>query len=320
MEPVLARRRPAMPWTKGPRGVRAAIRVTGKGLVGLGILLLLFVAYQLWGTGIAERRAQSSLRAQFQRQRPLPPEGAPAPAPTLAARPTTPATTPTPDLGEALASIKIPRIDLEKVVVEGVGVEDLKKGPGHYPGTAMPGEIGNAAIAGHRTTYGAPFGRLDELEAGDPIVLATRSGEFRYEVTESKIVSPEDVWVLDPTPDGRLTLTTCHPRYSAAQRLIIVAVLTTPPPTLGLPTGQSVPVSTPPTRPPAADMPGLSGESASIVPALAWGSAAASVWGAAWLVARRSRRWLVYILATPIVIVLLFGFFENVAAFLPANA
>jgi sortase A len=316
VQPVLARPRPTTPWMKGPRSIRGAVRATGKGLIGLGVLLLLFVAYQLWGTGIAERRAQSSLRAQFEQQRPLPPQAAPAPAPTLAA----PTTTPPPDLGEAIASIKIPRIDLEKFVVEGVGVEDLKKGPGHYPGTAMPGETGNAAIAGHRTTYGAPFGRLDELEAGDSIVVATRTGEFRYEVTESKIVSPEDVWVLDPTPDGRLTLTTCHPRYSAAQRLIIVAALITPPPTLAPPAGQPVPVSAPPAGPPVAYRPGLSGESASIRPAIAWGSAAAAVWIGAWLVARRSRRSLVYLLATPIFLMLLFGFFENVAAFLPANA
>lgn len=303
--------------TRHAGGVRHLVRAAGKGLIALGVLLLLFVGYQLWGTGIAERSAQASLRSDFEQQlRNSPPTSAPPPM-----EQTVPTTTPPPDLGEAMASIQIPRIDLDKFVVEGVGVEDLKKGPGHYPGTAMPGEIGNAAIAGHRTTYGAPFGRLDELDVGDPIVVTTRSGEFTYEVIESKVVSPEDVWVLDPTPDGRLTLTTCHPRYSAAQRLIIVAALKAPaqvtadqvppPPAVG-PSRASAQSS--------ADLPGLSGNSASTRPAVAWGIAASAVWLAAWWVGQRSRRWLIYALATPVFLVLLFGFFENVAAFLPANA
>lgn len=307
--------RPAPRRGRDPGGVRHLVRATGKGLIALGVLLLLFVSYQLWGTGIAERGAQASLRNDFEQRLLVPP---PPPEPERAVAPTT---TPPPDLGEAVARIQIPRIDLEKFVVEGVGVEDLKKGPGHYPGTVMPGERGNAAIAGHRTTYGAPFGRLDELEAGDPIVVTTKSGEFTYEVIESKVVSPEDIWVLDPTPDGRLTLTTCHPRYSAAQRLIIVAALKTP--VQASPAVKPQPVVVGPSEASGqmgTELPGLSGNSASTRPALAWGIAAGTVWLAAWWIGRRSRRWLVYALATPVFLVLLFGFFENVAAFLPANA
>lgn len=126
---------------------------------------------------------------------------------------------------------------------------DLKKGPGHYPGTALPGGSGNAAIAGHRTTYGAPFFRVDELEAGDPIFITIRGGRYRYDVSELKIVAPEDAWVLEPTEDNRLTLTTCHPRYSAAQRLIVVAQLvsapasTAPVPHLWLPTRPNRPLA-----------------------------------------------------------------------------
>jgi len=127
--------------------------------------------------------------------------------------------------GDAVAEIRIPRIGITKTVVEGVSTDVLKAGPGHYPGTPLPGQAGNAAIAGHRTTYGAPFFRLDELEENDLIYVTTLQGSFVYRVVEQKIVAPKDVYVLDPTIDNRLTLTTCHPRYSARQRLIIVAEL-----------------------------------------------------------------------------------------------
>ena len=127
--------------------------------------------------------------------------------------------------GESVARIRIPRLGVTKVVVEGVSVDALKKGPGHYPGTPLPGQEGNAAIAGHRTTYGAPFHRLDELEENDLIYVTTLQGSFVYRVTESVIVSPRDVYVLDPSEDNRLTLTTCHPRYSARERLVVTAEL-----------------------------------------------------------------------------------------------
>ncbi len=127
--------------------------------------------------------------------------------------------------GAAVARIVIPRLDLDKTVVEGVTTSALKKGPGHYPGTPLPGQPGNAAIAGHRTTYGAPFGDLDKLQENDLIYVTTVQGSFAYRVTDTLIVSPRDIWVLDPTEDNRLTLTTCHPKWTARQRLIVVAEL-----------------------------------------------------------------------------------------------
>jgi len=132
---------------------------------------------------------------------------------------------PPPEEGDGIAQIRIPRIGLTKTVVEGVATESLRKGPGHYPGTPLPGQQGNSAIAGHRTTYGAPFNRLDELEENDLIYVTTVQGSFVYRVAEKLIVEPKDVYVLDATEDNRLTLTTCHPIYSARQRLIIVAEL-----------------------------------------------------------------------------------------------
>ena len=124
-----------------------------------------------------------------------------------------------------MAHLNIPDIGVDKIVIEGVALGDLKRGPGHYPETPLPGQPGNAAIAGHRTTYGAPFNRINELDRGDEILVTTVQGAFRYEVSDQLIVSPSEVGVLDDFGDNRLTLTACHPKYSARQRIIVVAAL-----------------------------------------------------------------------------------------------
>ena len=138
------------------------------------------------------------------------------------------------DQGSAIARIQIPAIDVDKTVVEGVRVGDLRKGPGHYPTTPLPGQAGNAAIAGHRTTYGAPFGEMDKLKPGDQIIVTTIQGQFTYEVIPQGeghghfIVAPHQVEVLDQNfsdNPNRLTLTACHPKRSARQRIIVVAAL-----------------------------------------------------------------------------------------------
>ncbi len=156
---------------------------------------------------------------------------------------------PPPRPGGPAARLEIPAIGVEKVVVQGADVEHLRAGPGHIPGTAMPGRPGNAAIAGHRTTYGAPFNELDELDPGDAIVTTTVEGTFVYEVTSSQIVAADAVEVIGPTDDDRLTLTTCHPEFSARQRLVVTAHLR------GDPVGAVAPVEAPdagPTRAPQA--------------------------------------------------------------------
>ena len=126
--------------------------------------------------------------------------------------------------GDAIARIKIPRIGTNFVVVEGTEPGDLREGPGHYPSTPLPGLSGTVAIAGHRTTYLAPFWNLQELRAGDPITLRTTRGAFRYSVTRV-FVMPESTAgvVLEPTAKPSLVLTTCDPRFSASQRLIVTA-------------------------------------------------------------------------------------------------
>ena len=125
--------------------------------------------------------------------------------------------------GDSLTRIRIPAIDIDVVVVEGVSASALRAGAGHYPSTPLPCEAGNVAIAGHRTTYGRPFHNLDLLQNGDEIFLQTPIGECRYLVSEQKIVPPTDASVIQATPDTRLTLTTCHPKGSARERLIIHA-------------------------------------------------------------------------------------------------
>ena len=312
-----------------------ALGAIGRMLVSVGVLLLLFVAYQLWGTGLQEARAQNDLRSDFARALAtattttgptVPQDGATS---TTAASPAT-APPPTPQ-GEALALLRIPRIGVDKAVVAGVSVADLKKGPGHYPDSPVPGQPGNAAIAGHRTTYGAPFYRLDEIEVGDEILVTTRQGEFRFEVDRTSVVRPNQTEVLDPTPEARLTLTTCNPRFSASQRLVVSAVLASEPAPAPAPTTTVVPPApagdgggvTPPTTTatsrPTEDPAGLSGDPAARTPAILWGSLAAFIWLLTWLAGRRWRRWPAYVIGTPIFLVVLFVFFENVSRLLPAN-
>lgn len=145
--------------------------------------------------------------------------------PTLFVEPEAPET-------EPIAIITIPSIErLEEgwTVVEGVGTSDLKNGAGHMPQTPMPGQPGNTVISGHRTTYGAPFHELDELEPGDAIEVETAIGTSVYEVHESIVVGPSETWVTAPREGAWLTLTTCNPKFSSRQRLVLFAELVSGP-------------------------------------------------------------------------------------------
>jgi sortase A len=303
--------------------IRRIVRGIGKTLISVGVLILLFVVYQLWGTGLTHDREQKSLRSQFARQLAAPAAAEPAPATTPGTGVTSTTVAVQLSEGDAAAVIDIPKIGLDEVIVEGVGVEELKKGVGHYPDTKMPGEKGNAALAGHRTTYGHPFNKLDELVAGDEISVTTRAGTFKYLVAEKKVVTPETVEVLDNTRDNRLTLTTCHPKYSAESRLIVVALLQGPPVNEPVVPAGTTPTTSPPRSSELAaglDRPGLSGAGAANRPAIAWAIIAACIWLGAWAVGRwTGRRWTAYIVGAPIFLVALFVFFENFARLLPAN-
>ena len=212
------------------------LRTLGKFLVSVGVGVLLFVAWTLWGTGLSTDRAQAALESEFGAlppidSRELSREGVQSfkvddsfkPAP-----------------GEGVFRIVIPKIEVRDMVVQGVETEDLRKGPGHYPECrrgfnkplcteqeeVWPGEVGRVIISGHRTTYGAPFYDIDLLERGDEINLETRWGNFTYEVTGSEIVPPNAMDIANPISDKpELVLTTCNPRFSAAERLIVSAEL-----------------------------------------------------------------------------------------------
>ncbi len=320
------------------------LTVLGRSFISAGVLVFLFVAYQLWGTNIAEAKSQDRLQKESSQLFPEPAGGgttttAAAPgettAPTSApGKNTTPAPPPAPS-GEAVAMVKIPAINLSKAVVEGTDVNDLKKGPGHYIGTPLPGQPGNASLAGHRTTYGAPFNRIQELKNGDEIDVTTRQGSFRYRVSGQQVVDPSNVSVLNPTKDNRLTLTTCHPKYSAAQRLVITAKLDTSPapaaaaeqtPTTVAPKGSTTTFAgATTTTVPEKTIPGavdasLSGTAISKSPAVLWGLAAALVALFTWGAGRTWRRLPAYLVGIPLFLVVLFIFFENFSRLLPANA
>jgi sortase A len=309
----------------------------GRILMWSGAIVLLFVAYQLWGTGLAHAQAQDGLAEDFAAlldsttttspTKTTEPDDEPAATSTTT---TTAAPMPPPDDGEAVARIVIPKIGVDEIVVEGVSRDDLKKGPGHYPQTPLPGQPGNSAIAGHRTTYGQPFHRVDELVPGDEILVTTLQGEFRYEVTGTEIVLPSQVEVIDDQGDDRLTLTSCHPKYSARQRIIVSALLV------------DEPAPATPTRPEVPDADELADEDVgdddaeaaagpvgldsldgederTAAPAIRWGLVTAAVWLAFYALSRLWRRWPAYLLGAPVFAVSLFVFFGAFTELLPAN-
>jgi sortase A len=208
----------------------------GRTLIITGLLLFAFVGYQLWGTAIEESQAQNHLESEFEdllagttttstvtTSTAAPSSSTTLPAVTTTTEPGGVQELPPINDGDPIAALDLPTIGVSKYVVAGIGVDDLKKGPGHFPSTPLPGQYGNAAIAGHRTTYGAPFYDIDELEVGDPIVVTTLFGTYTYRVTEQLIVSAEDYALVvdgDPTK-ATLTLVSCHPRYTAKQRIVV---------------------------------------------------------------------------------------------------
>ena len=224
---------------------RTLLRVIGIPLIVLGLGLVGYVAGTRWMGNRAAHQSQTQLGAQFERNLEAasnttqaleedPTVGSTAPTVTVTTtpgedivgpdlRPLVPpiiAETP-PAAGEALGRIRIPAASIDWVIVEGVGQDDLAQGPGHMPGTALPGQPGNAVISGHRTTHGAPFADLDLLEPGDRIVVDTLIGTHTYEVVSLIVVAPTDVWVTNQVDGAWITLTTCNPKGSSRERLIV---------------------------------------------------------------------------------------------------
>lgn len=211
------------------------LEVVGEVLAGAGLLVVLFGTWLLFWTDVTAQAAHQQIVDDLAWEI--------QPAPEATSKP--PATVPEPDptatlftTGTTIAVLRIPKLgdDYIQPVSEGVDKRTVLDvlGIGHYPDTALPGQIGNFGLAGHRTTFGKPFNRLDELTPGDELIVDTPEARYTYTVTASMVVSPSQVDVLAPepgqpgaTPTRRwITLTTCEPEYSARQRLIVRGELT----------------------------------------------------------------------------------------------
>lgn len=192
------------------------VSVVGELLMTLGVVLLLLVGYELWWTNVQAEQAVAAQREEL--------------ANTWREDVNEVATAPIPS--EAFALMYIPRLQADvwaTPLIEGVSSDDLAKGIGHFPESAMPGEVGNAAFAGHRATHGEPLKGIDLLQVGDMVYIETATGWYSYRLTEDEIVLPTDVWVVDPVPGSppgtvptqpQLTLVTCNPRWGSTERWI----------------------------------------------------------------------------------------------------
>ncbi len=303
--------------------VQRALGGIGRFLIVLGVIVLLFVAFQLWGTGLETKGHQDTLRKEFTKE--VLGSGRSGSSSQAAAKDaldtvanSNPATAPAmgaPPEGQPIGYMSIPKIGLGMWIVEGVSKDDLKKGPGHYPGTPLPGQPGNVAIAGHRTTYLAPFNRIDELAPGDSIYITTRQGKFHYVVqaphpTVPHIqegpgwfsVLPTETKVLAPSTDNILTMTACHPKHSAKQRIIVQSELTSTPSAAPALTPKEVSVEKVEIH---KDANSLGGESSAQLPAITFGAALFVAWFLAWLIGTKWKKWLTYLLFSPLFIVLL---------------
>lgn len=244
---------------------RTVVRELGLTFITAGVVVLLFVAFDLWGTSLAEQRSQSRLAREFHHSLHAHPAGT---STTGIASTTTPRQTtttvaggkgggktkgagkakgaggkakrgggaggggqgvqplPLVPPGGALDHLVMPAIGVNRYVVEGTTAADLQMGPGHYLGTPLPGQAGNVAIAGHRTTFGAPFFELNNMVAGDLVYLTDVNGDtWVYRVRQQWVVAPTDMAVVAPATGELLTLTTCNPRFEATSRLVVRAVL-----------------------------------------------------------------------------------------------
>lgn len=204
--------------TVGSR-IRTGVRLTGELLITFGIVVLLFAGYEIWGKTVIVNAHQHDLSNELAQEW--------QPDPTVG--PSQPALVPVE--GRPVAGLYIPKLDKNWVVVEGVSQADIRFAPGHYPRTALPGEVGNFAVAGHRNR--ATFWDLDQLHPGDVIVAESRTDWYVYLVSSTEIVKPTEVEVVAPVPDKpsvkptekMLTLTTCNPKFDNYQRLIVHAKL-----------------------------------------------------------------------------------------------
>ena len=325
----------------------------GRTMIAAGAILLLFVAYQLWGTGLSTAQAQERLADELARKQQALAAVTTTSTTTPVADPGVTTTTqaglaelgqlpdvqaqlaaaPPPGLGDPLGRVNIPKIGSDFIYVEGVDLSVLQDGPGHFPSTPFPGQAGNAALAGHRTTFKAPFNRIDELVPGDTITIDSLQGRFTYEVLPQPdprggpdighfIIRPDETWILDQTEgENTLTLMACHPKYDLKERIVVKArLIDTPAP----PTPRSVEATADGDATAIADLgtTSLTGNQPEArTAAIAWALLALAVWFVAWALTKRFRRarWPIWIGGFVVFCVPLFFAFDNVNKLLPAG-
>lgn len=294
--------------TQEPERLSRLLDAVGRALIAGGLLLLAFTAYQLWGTGIEQARSQRALERQFETT-------AVVTATTQQPGMTTVPRVPVP--GDSVGRIEIPSLGVDEWMVAGARLSDLEKGPGVFAGSVLPGQTGNLAVAGHRTSYGAPFGDLDKLREGDAIIYTTAGGTFTYEVTGSKVVPPTEVGVLAQTKDRAITtLVTCHPKWTSKNRLIVTAELApVHEPAAPTPIVETV------ASDPAQITPGWWHDRSRILPTVLWSGALLAIWVAARRLARggRLRRAGVWAVSAVLFVPSLYMMFGNLSGLLPAN-
>jgi sortase A len=209
--------------------IRHAVRTVGELMITFGLILLLFSGYEIWGKSIIVDDHQRDMDAQLAQDW-AQPGGSSVDSSTVTGPGKAPAKPAAPTV-VGIARMFIPRMNKHWVVAEGVAPADIRYAPGHYPGTAMPGQIGNFSVAGHRIP--SIFWDLDQLKPGDAVVVQTKTTYYIYKVTVTEVVKPTAVEVVAPVPDhpglsptdAMLTLTTCNPKWDNYQRLIVHAQL-----------------------------------------------------------------------------------------------
>lgn len=305
---------------RDPARRAGGVERAGRFLLVTGLLLLAFVAYRVWGTGIRQQANQRDLERSFVEE-------------TKSLRNYSSQVPELPLMGDAIGKINIPAIELNAWLVGGAKLEQLERGPGVFAGSPLPGQLGNVAIAGHRESFGGPFEHLDVVKPGDEVIFTTQQGTFTYRVTGSRVVSANEVGVLRTVDPSRaiLTLVTCHPKWTSDERLIVSGELiglhtplsATPVAVVGAPSTGSDGVSTDT----VGGSPGWFHEPGSAVPTLVFAALCALLWWAARRIAgpwSRTRRavlrnmtaWAVWV---PLFAVSLYFAFESLSGLLPAS-
>ena len=293
-----ARRRARVPSAASAPSVQDAgskvVQVVGRVLVAFASVVILFFVFELYLTPLAESRAQAALLADFKAQ-------------IITTTLDRPSVAPAP--GSAVAVLTIKKLGVTQVVVEGTNASALKSGPGHLEGTPLPGEFGNSVIAGRRTTYGAPFARLDALRKGDAVQVVTGQGVFTYTVKTVSRVAPGQNDPILATADSRLTLMTSDPPFFASGRLVVQADLKGRPVALA---------SRPRVLVGQADL-GLTGDALGLGLGIIWGELLLVV---LWVLWRLRRRWpgtVLYLIGVPLTLALLVLTFASVDMLFPAT-